>query len=128
MAGIPSDGAPTDAHPTSSSTAADATRMRHQAALTTSTGTTWLVGGGLFTLVALAILIPMAVQHLPPRGLARDAAIVVGALYAFMIVVRLAVRVVHQRLWLMGATMMAIALVSLICVAIVAVASISAAR
>ena len=126
MAGIHSDGAPTDAHPRTSP--ADPTRMREQAAFTTSKGNTWLVGGGLFTLVALAILIPMAVQHLPPRGLALDAAIVVGALYAFMIVVRGAVRVVHHRLWLMGATMMAIAIISLISVAIVAVASISAAR
>lgn len=103
----------------------DPTRVTEQPALTTSTGRIWLIVGGLFTAIALAVLIPMT--GLPPHGVALGAAIVIGALYAGMIVVRLAVPPGRRRLGLLAIGMLLIAAVSLVAASIVAVAAWSAA-
>jgi hypothetical protein len=96
----------------------DPTRMRSQPSLTTSPGTIWLVVGGLFTAIALLVLIPMTA--LPPAGVALVAAIVVGVLYAGMVVVRVVVPPGRRRLGMLAAGMLGIAAVSLIAVLIVA--------
>lgn len=96
----------------------DPTLVRNQPALTTSTGRVWLILGGLFAAVSLAVLIPMTA--LPPGGVALSAAIVVGLLYAFMVAARLAVRPGRVRLGLMAAGMIAMAIVALGAVLIVA--------
>ncbi|MEO5921355.1 MAG: hypothetical protein ABIQ01_09460, partial [Pseudolysinimonas sp.] len=64
----------------------DPTRVRDQPALTGSSGLIWLVVGGIFAAIALALLIVLV--PLPPTGVALVAAIVVAALYSGMWVVR----------------------------------------
>lgn len=54
----------------------DPTRIRSQPALTRSTGRVWLIVGGTFTVMALAVLVSMTA--LPPAGAAL-AAVVVAA-------------------------------------------------
>lgn len=99
----------------------DPTRLRDQPALTQSSGLIWLVVGGIFTAIALGVLI--ALVQLPPPGVALVAAIVVAALYAGMWLVRFIVRPGRRRLGLMAAGMLAIAALSLAATLIVAAAA-----
>jgi VIT1/CCC1 family predicted Fe2+/Mn2+ transporter len=108
-------------HPAES---ADPTLVRDQPALTTSTGTIWLVVGGLFAAVSLGMLIPMAI--LPGGTVAVIAAIVVAALYLGMVVVRLAIPSGRRRLGVLATGMVLIAVVAFAAVLIVAGASWSA--
>jgi putative flippase GtrA len=85
--------------------------MRDQPALTKSSGLIWLVVGGLFTVIALGVLVPLT--QLPPPGVALIAAIIVAALYAGMWLVRFVVAPGRRRLALMAVGMLAIASVSL---------------
>jgi len=103
----------------------DETKVTEQPALTFSTGRIWLVVGGLFTAVALAVLIPQAIAALPPRGVPIAAAIIDVILYAGMIVARFTVPVtrLRRRLGLMAIGMLAIAAVSLAAVLVVGLAS-----
>ncbi len=105
----------------------DPTKLTEQPSLTFSTGRIWLVVGGLFTAIALAVLIPQAVAGLPPQWVPLAAAIIDVALYAGMIVVRFRVPVVRlrRRLGLLAIGMLAIAAVSLAAVLIVGFASVS---
>jgi O-antigen/teichoic acid export membrane protein len=98
----------------------DPTRITNQPALTTSTGRVWLVVGGIFTAVALAVLVPMS--WLAPGIVALIAAIVVFVLYLSMIAVRLWVPQGRRRLGLLAIGMLAIALVTLVAAAIVVLA------
>jgi hypothetical protein len=100
----------------------DPTRVVNQPALTTSTGRSWLLLGGLFTLIALGVLIPMTA--LPPRGVALVAAILVAALYLGMLVVRATVPAGRRRLGMMASGMIGLALVSLVASIIVAFAAV----
>ena len=99
----------------------DPTRLTNQPSLTTSTGRSWLIVGGLFTVIALGVLIPMTT--LPPAGVALVAAIVVAALYLGMLVVRFTAHPGRRRLGLMAAGMIGIALVSLVAAGVVAAAA-----
>ncbi len=101
----------------------DPTSIRSQPSLTTSTGRIWLIVGGVFAAIAIAVLIPMT--QLPPPGVALAGAIAVAALYLAMIVVRLAVSPGHRRLTLMAVGMLSIAGVSLVTAIIVAGAAAS---
>ena len=105
----------------------DPTRVTQQPALTFSTGRIWLVVGGLFTAIALAVLIPQTVAGLTPRGVALAAAVVDVILYAGMVVVRLVVPVtrLRLRLTLLAVGLLAIAAVSLAAVLIVGFAAAS---
>lgn len=105
--------------------AQDPTRVTEQPALSFSTGRIWLIVGGLFTVVALAVLIPQIVIGLPPRGVPLAAVIVDLVLYAGMVVARLVVPVprLRLRLALMAIGMLAIAAVSLAAVLIVGFAA-----
>src|SRR5687767_7200098 len=96
----------------------DPTRIRNQPALTTSNGRIWLIVGGLFTVISLAVLIPMT--RLEPAGVALAAAISIGLLYLFMVATRLWVRPGRVRLALMAIAMLAIAIIALASVIIVA--------
>jgi hypothetical protein len=96
----------------------DPTRIRNQPALTTSGGRIWMIVGGLFTVVALAVLIPMTA--LPPGGVALFGVVAVALLFAGMIVVRLTVAPGRARLAGLAVGMLAIAAISLVCAGIVA--------
>jgi hypothetical protein len=96
----------------------DPTRVREQPALTTSTGAIWLIVGGLFAVVSLGVLLPMAT--LPGGTVAVVAAIIVAALYLGMVIVRLAVPPGRRRLSVLAIAMLTIAVVALGAVLIVA--------
>ncbi len=96
----------------------DPTKIRSQPALTTSTGRSWLIVGGLFSAISLGVLIAMT--QLPPPGIALGAAIAVAVLYLAMILARLAVPPGRRRLGLMSIAMLAIALIALVAAGIVA--------
>ena len=85
----------------------DPTRQRDQPALTTSSGLTWLLVGGLLAAICLIVLIPMV--SLPPAGVALGGAIFVGALYLGMLLVRFLVAPGRRRLGLLAAGMVGIA-------------------
>ena len=99
----------------------DPTRIRNQPALTTSNGRIWLIVGGLFAAISLAVLVPMTA--LEPRGVALTAAIIDVVLYLGMLAARLFVRPGRLRLGLMAVAMLAIAAVSLVAVYVVAFAA-----
>jgi O-antigen/teichoic acid export membrane protein len=95
----------------------DPTRVRNQPSLTSSTGSSWLIVGGLFTLIAcvvLGFLIP-----LQPAGLALVSVIVIVALYAAMIVVRFRVETQRRRLGWLATLMVTIAVVALVTTVVV---------
>ena len=46
----------------------DPTRLRDQPALTSSHGRSWLILGGLLTLISLGVLVPMAAMNMAPVG------------------------------------------------------------
>jgi hypothetical protein len=98
----------------------DPTRLRDQPALTSSRGRSWLILGGLLTLISLGVLVPMAVMNMPPVGVPQTAAIVVLALYLGMIIVRFATPPGRLRLGLLAIDMLAIAFVAVFAVALVA--------
>lgn len=98
----------------------DPTRVRDQPALSSSRGLSWLILGGLLTLVALGVLVPMSVLRMPPTGVAAVAAVVVGVLYVCMLIVRFATPPGRLRLTLLAVDMLAIAFVSLLAVLLVA--------
>jgi hypothetical protein len=105
----------------------DETKVTEQPSLTFSTGLIWLVVGGLFAAIALAVLIAQATMDLPPHGVPLTAAVLIVLLYAGMVVVRLTVPVtrLRRRLGLLAIGMLAIAAVSLAAVLIVGFASVS---
>lgn len=100
----------------------DPTRIRNQPSLTTSSGRIWLVVGGLFTAISVAVLIPMTA--LEPPGIALTAVIVDVLLYLGMLAARFALPPGRLRLSLMAVAMLAIAVVSLVAVLIVAAAAV----
>ena len=100
----------------------DPTRIRNQPALTVSSGRIWLIVGGLFTAIALAVLIPMTA--LAPQGLALIAVIAIATLYLGMIVARLAVPSGRRRLGVMAVLLLAIAAVALGTTLVVAFAAV----
>lgn len=102
------NGAATDPTPDPTS---DPTAIRAQPALTSSSGAIWLIVGGLFVGVSLAVLVPMST--LPHGTAAVVAAIIVAALYAGMWGARFALPPGRRRLAVMATGMLLIAAVSL---------------
>lgn len=96
----------------------DPSRMRNQPALTTNSGTSWLIVGALFAAITIAML--SALATLPPSGLAFATIAVISALYAGMLIARLLVRTRKLRLRLIAACFLAIALVGLVSVIVIA--------
>jgi hypothetical protein len=99
----------------------DPTLMRNQASLTTSSGRSWLVLGGILAAVSVGTL---AFQlDAEPVGLALYGIATVVVLFAGMIGARLAVPRGVKRLRLLAVLMIAIAVVGLGCVLVIALAS-----
>lgn len=93
-------------------------RVRDQPALTTSSGRSWLILGGILALIAVVILIPLLSQK--PAGLALFGLCSIVALYAAMVVVRVNARPGPRMLALLAIFMIAIAIIGVICVGIIA--------
>ncbi|WP_136640981.1 hypothetical protein [Subtercola vilae] len=96
----------------------DPTKVTNQPSLTTSTGRMWLIVGGLFALIAAAVLI--WVLPFEPHGLAAIALAVVVLLYAGMVITQLVTRRGRLRLGILAALMLTIAAVALVTLLIIA--------
>ncbi|MDM4762658.1 hypothetical protein QT381_06525 [Galbitalea sp. SE-J8] len=98
----------------------DPTFLRNQPALTTSSGRSWLIVGALFAVIAAGVLFALA--GAPPAGVGLGGGIAVIALYAAMVVIRLAVpaRRRRLRLGLLAGALLAMAAIGLVCVLVIA--------
>jgi uncharacterized membrane protein len=94
------------------------TRVRDQPSLTTSTGKSWLILGGLLSLIAVAVLVPLLSQK--PAGVALFAICAIVALYAAMVVVRFNATPGRRMLGWLATFMIAIAVIGVVCVGIIA--------
>ncbi|WP_066040325.1 hypothetical protein [Herbiconiux solani] len=95
----------------------DPTKVTNQASLTSSTGTIWLVVGGL--MAAISVVLLWSLQQVNSTGIAIWAIVVIVLLYLAMVEVRLLVRSMRLRLILMAVAFGAIALVALASVVII---------
>lgn len=93
-------------------------RVRDQPSLTTSSGRSWLILGGLLALIAVVVLVPLLSQK--PAGIALFGVCAIVALYAAMVIVRINVRRGRLMLGLLAAFMILIAAVAVLAVGIVA--------
>jgi hypothetical protein len=92
-------------------------RVRDQPALTTTSGKSWVVLGGLLALVSIAMMIPMV--SLAPAGAAGVGIVLVGFLYLAMLVAR-RISPGVPRLTTLAVLMTCIAVVALVTVGMVA--------
>jgi uncharacterized membrane protein len=97
------------------------TRVRDQPSLTTSSGKSWLILGGLLSLIAVAVLVPLLSQK--PGGVALFALCAIVALYAAMVVVRFNAKPGRGMLGWLAAFMILIATIGVVCVGIIAAGS-----
>lgn len=95
----------------------DATRVRSQPALTTSSGAIWLIVGALLAATGIAVLAPMTALALP--AVAVTGILLIVACYVAMLAARLFVGPGRVRLGLMAGGMIGIALVALVCVGVI---------
>ncbi len=96
-------------------------RVRDQPSLTTSTGKSWLILGGLLALIAIAVMIPLLPQK--PDGVALIGICAVVACYAAMIIVRVNARPGRLLLGTLAGLMIAIAVIGVVCVGAIAAAA-----
>jgi hypothetical protein len=89
-------------------------RVRDQPALTTSSGKSWLILGGILALLSVVVLVTLLGAQ--PAGVALVGICVTVALYAGMVVVRVNAHPGRGMLGALAALMIAIALVGLVCV------------
>lgn len=115
---IPESAADPQGQPEHNTDAIDPTRVREQASLTTSSGRSWLLLGGLLAAIGLAILIPMLWLSLP--GVALAGIVGVLALYSAMILLRVVVPAGRRRLAFLAAAMIVMAILELGCVGLIA--------
>ena len=94
------------------------TRVRDQPSLTTASGRSWLILGGLLALIAVVVMVPLLSQK--PAGVALFGICVIVALYATMLIVRVNAHPGRGMLGVLAGCMIAIALVAVGCVGIVA--------
>src|ERR1700761_1252841 len=93
-------------------------RVRDQPSLTTSSGRSWLILGGLLALIAVAVLIPL-LSH-KTAGVALFGLCTIVALYAAMVIVRFNLHPGRLLLGLLAALMIGIAIVGVACVGTIA--------
>jgi hypothetical protein len=93
-------------------------RVRDQPSLTTSSGRSWLLTGGLLAIIAIGVMIPLLSAD--PPGLALFGICATVALYAAMVVTRLNARPGRGMLALLATFMICMAIVGLVCVGVVA--------
>lgn len=93
-------------------------RVRDQPSLTTSSGRSWLILGGILALIAVAVQVPLLFQ--PPHGVALVGVCSIVALYAAMVVVRLNAHPGRGMLATLAVLMILIAVIGVVCVGTVA--------
>ena len=95
----------------------DSGRVTQQAALTTSSGRSWLVVGGILTALSAGFLFWM--RELDPPGVATAGIVAVLALYLGMVAVRFGVGRLRLRLGLLAALTVAICITFVICALVI---------
>lgn len=93
-------------------------RVRDQPSLTTSTGRSWLILGGLLSAIVVGSLIPLLSGK--PAGLALFGLCATVALYATMVIVRVNAHPGRRMLGVLATCMILIAVLGVTCVGIVA--------
>jgi hypothetical protein len=78
----------------------DPTKMGNQPALTTSSGTVWLVTGAITAVISIVLL--FSLQQVNSSGIAIAGIVVIALLYVAMVEVRLLVRGLRLRLILLA--------------------------
>ncbi len=86
----------------------DPQKVNRQAALTTASGNSWLVVGGIISALCLVMLWGM--RELPPLGAATTGVVLVVVGYLAMVAVRFGVRSLRVRLIALAALTIAITL------------------
>ncbi|GEB23607.1 hypothetical protein BAU01nite_23400 [Brevibacterium aurantiacum] len=92
----------------------DPTKIGDQAALRSSSGTIWIVSGGLFLLAVAVVLVWIAVSSATAAPLAIATGAAVVALYIVLLLVRFLVRPGKVRLRIMAAAMIGMALIAVV--------------
>jgi hypothetical protein len=95
----------------------DPTKVTNQPSLTTSTGKSWLILGGIMS--GIAVILLWALQQVNSTGVAIVGIVVILLLYVAMVELRLLVRRVRLRLLLMAICFGSIAAVALVCVLVI---------
>lgn len=98
--------------------ARDVTKVRNQPSLTTASGTSWLVVGGAFLVIALIVVVPLIA--FPPKGLALGVIVAMLVIYGVMIFARNVLPAGRVRLATLAAGMITIAALALVTLAIIA--------
>jgi hypothetical protein len=93
-------------------------RVRDQPSLTTASGKSWLILGGLLALIAIGVMVPLL--PLSPAGVALGGICAIVACYAAMVIVRVNAHPGRGMLILLAIFMSAIAVVGVGCVGIIA--------
>ncbi len=96
----------------------DPGRVTDQAALTTSSGRSWLVVGGIVAALTAGFLFWM--RDLDPPGVATAGVVTVVALYLGMVAVQYGVRRLRLRLGLLAGLTVAICLAFVVCALVIA--------
>lgn len=94
--------------------ARDATRVRNQPALMTSSGTIWIVVGAVFAVICLIPLVGIVATGRASGAVAMATIVLMVALYAAMVAVRLSASPGPRRLQRMAICFLAMAAVTLI--------------
>jgi hypothetical protein len=95
----------------------DPTKVRNQPALTSGPGNTWLIIGALMTLIS-GVIFAFALNLRPP-GVALIGLLAVVALFICMVFARLTVAPGRVRLGTLAVLLLALAVVSLVCLGII---------
>jgi drug/metabolite transporter (DMT)-like permease len=96
----------------------DPTRVTDQAALTTSSGRSWLVIGALISALSLGFLFWM--RDLEPAGVSITGMVIIVVLYLGMIAVRFGIARLRLRLGLLAAMMIGICITFVVCALLIA--------
>lgn len=100
----------------------DPTRMGNQPSLTTSTGTSWLIVGGIMAAISVALLI--ALQQVNSSGIALLGVVLIVISYLVMVEARLLMRNLRSRLIVMATFFGIIAVVALVFVILIAISAV----
>lgn len=93
---------------------ADPTLVRSQPSLQTSSGTIWLLVAALFTAVCLVPLVAIVAAGMPAAAVAASTIVLMAALYAAMVAVRLSATPGPRRLRRMAVCFLCLAGVALL--------------
>lgn len=100
----------------------DPTKMGDQPSLTTSTGTIWLVVGGI--MAAISVVLLLALQQVDSSGVALLGVVLIVLSYLVMVEARLLMRNLHRRLIVLAAFFGIIAVLALVFVVLIGISAV----